>query len=132
MVHELFNEDLGVLPRQLKGPYGLQQLLAVSTDRMRRSQLKAIVTIAPLYGSYTIKCSKNMQSTHIQKSGHHQILLFNCFSPLCCRICLMDASSYLPSYTIIYILIFSPQYIAVRWTLWLLNIKGTMTIVISI
>lgn len=63
MVHELFNEDLGILPRQLKGPYGLQQLLAKSADRMWSSQLKAIVTIAPLYGSYTIKCSENMLNT---------------------------------------------------------------------
>ena len=68
MVHELFNEDSGILPPQLKGPYGLQQLLAMTADRMWRSQLRAIVTIAPLYGSYTIKCSENMQNTHIQKS----------------------------------------------------------------
>lgn len=82
MVHELFNEDSGILPPQLKGPYGLQQLLAMTADRMWRSQLRAIVTIAALYGSYTIKCSENMQNTHIQKSQHHQTLLLNCFSSL--------------------------------------------------
>lgn len=75
MVHELFNEDSGILPPQLTGPYGLQQLLAMTADRMWRSQLRAIVTIAPFYGSYTIKCSENMQNTHIQKSQHHQTLL---------------------------------------------------------
>lgn len=67
MVHELFNEDLGILSPQLKGPYGLQQLLAMTADRMWRSQLRAIVAIASLYGSYTIKCPENMQNTHIQK-----------------------------------------------------------------
>lgn len=77
MVHELFNEDLGILPPQLKGPYGLEQLLATTADRMWRSQLRAIVTVAPLYGSYTIKCSENMQNTQILKSKHHQTLLFN-------------------------------------------------------
>lgn len=71
MVHELFNEDLGILPPQLKGPYGLQQLLAMTADRMQRSQLRAIITIAPLYGCYTIKCLENMQKTQILKSQHH-------------------------------------------------------------
>lgn len=79
MVHELFNEDLGILPPQLKGPYGLEQLLATTADRMWRSQLRAIVTVAPLYGSYTIKCSENMQNTQILKSKHHQTLLFNSY-----------------------------------------------------
>lgn len=83
MVHELFNEYSGILPAQLKGPYGLQQLLTMTADHMWRSQLRAIITIAPLYGSYTLKGSENMQNTHIEKSQHHQTLLFNCFSPLC-------------------------------------------------
>lgn len=64
MVHELFNEDLGILPRQLKGPYGSQQLLARSADRMWSSQLRAVVTIAPLYGSSAIRSCGNMLNTH--------------------------------------------------------------------
>lgn len=33
MVHELFNEDLGILTPQLKGPYGLEQLLVMTSVR---------------------------------------------------------------------------------------------------
>lgn len=74
MVHELFNEDSGILPPQLKGPYGLEQLLAMTADRMRCSQLRAIATKAALYGSYTIKCLENMQNTQILKSENHKTL----------------------------------------------------------
>lgn len=96
MVHELLNEDSGILPLQLKGPYGLQQLLTMTADRMWRSQLRAIVTIAPLYGSYTIKCLENMQNTHILKCQTHQTLLLNCFSPLWHSMlgCLMESNPY--------------------------------------
>lgn len=86
MVHELFNEDSGILPPQLKGPYGLQQLLAMTADRMWRSQLRVVAAIAPLYGRYMSKCSENMQNTHIEKLEHHQSLLFSCFPPLCCSV----------------------------------------------
>lgn len=96
MVHEQSNEDSGILPPQLKGPYGLQQLLAMTADRMWRSQLRAIVTIAPLYGGYTIKFSENMQNTHILKSRRHQTLLFNSFSSLqrSTLECLMDSNPF--------------------------------------
>lgn len=67
----------GFLPPQLKGPYGLQQLLAMTADRMRCLWLRAIVAIAPLYGCYTIKDSEDMQKSH------HQTSLFHCFSPPC-------------------------------------------------
>lgn len=50
MVHELFNEDSGILPPQLKGPYGLEQLLAMTADRMWCSQLRALATKTALYG----------------------------------------------------------------------------------
>lgn len=56
MVHELFNEDLGNLTRQLKGPYGLQQLLPMTSERMWCSQLRAVSAIAWLYGGYAPKC----------------------------------------------------------------------------
>lgn len=65
MVHELFNEDLGILTRQLKEPYGLQQLLAMTSERTWSSKLRAVSATAPLYGGDTPKCSENM---------HHQTL----------------------------------------------------------
>lgn len=58
MVHELFNEDSGILPPQLKRPYGLQQLLSMAADCMWCSQLRVVAAIALLYGRYTSKCSK--------------------------------------------------------------------------
>lgn len=81
MVHELFNED---------SPSTAQRAIwltaAALYDCMWRSQLRAIVTIPPLYGRYTIKTLENMQNNHIQKSQHHQTLLLNCFSCLWCSI----------------------------------------------
>ena len=76
MVHELFNEDSGIVPPQLKGPYGTQQLLAMTADRMVHSQLRAIVTIPPLYGGYTIKFSENRQNAQYFSS----IGVIKCYS----------------------------------------------------
>lgn len=72
MVHELFNEDLGTLPRQLKGPYGFQQLLPMTSERTWRSWLGAVSAIAWLYGGYAPKRSENMQ---------HQTLRIGSWSP---------------------------------------------------
>lgn len=72
MVHELFNEDLGNLTRQLKGPYGLQQLLPITSECTWRSQLRAVSAIVLLYGGYMPKYSENMQ---------HQTLRVSSWSP---------------------------------------------------
>lgn len=61
MIHELFNEDLGNLPRQLKGPYGFQQLLPMTSERTWRSWPGAVTAIVWLYGGYAPKRSENMQ-----------------------------------------------------------------------
>lgn len=52
MVHELFNEELGNLTPQLKGPYGLQQVLPMTSKRTWRSRLMAVSAIVWLYGTH--------------------------------------------------------------------------------
>lgn len=69
MVHELFNEDLGILTPQLKRPYGSQQLLAMTSVRTWHSRLRAASAVAPLYGDYTPKCSQNIHHQTIRASS---------------------------------------------------------------
>lgn len=60
MVHELFNEDLGILTPQLKGPYGLEQLLAMTSVRTWQRRLSRGATLWRLYAqTFTKYASSN-------------------------------------------------------------------------